>query len=192
MFTNLRHCRAALAGLSLAALLVGCGGTASTAPSIAGATPGPAATIAPGTGAAATAASGATAAPGAGGDSTGAACTIVTKDAVATAVGFAINSVSGVDSICYFQNADLSKYAVIKLYANQADMADMLQIETGSEHIAGLGDDAFWVPVAGILFVRQGDHAMQISDSEGALTAGSDASLKASLTTLARAALPKL
>jgi hypothetical protein len=68
----------------------------------------------------------------------------------------------------------------------------MLQIETGAEHIAGLGDDAFWVPVAGILFVRKGDHGIEISDSEGALTADIAAARQAALVALARTALPKL
>jgi hypothetical protein len=191
MSSRLFQCRAAFVGMTLLALLGACGGSTAGTPTSSAHPIATASQVASSTAAPLVAPSDA---PGSlsSGQDTGAACTIVTKDAVAQAVGFAINTVSGVDSICYFQNADLSKYAVIKLYANQADMAEMLQIEAGSEHIAGLGDDAFWVPVVGILFVRHGDHAMQISDSKGALTVGSDTSLKAALTTLARTALPKL
>ena len=67
-------------------------------------------------------------------------------------------------------------------------MATVLQIEPGSEHVTGLGDDAFWVASAGILFVRKGDHALEFLDPDSSFGAGGAASRDA-LVTLARSAL---
>jgi len=97
---------------------------------------------------------------------------------------------SGIGNICYFQNADLSKYLVVQLYGSQAEMGTILQIEPGSEHIAGLGDDAFWTGT-GILFVRKGDHGIEFLDPDlGA--SPTDTASRDALVTLARTALPKL
>ena len=89
------------------------------------------------------------------------------------------------------QNADPSNYVVIQLYGSQADMAPMLQVEAGSEHIPGLGDDAFWAAVGGILFVRKGDHGMEILDPAFSFGAGGTAARDAMIT-LARTALASL
>jgi hypothetical protein len=121
----------------------------------------------------------------------GTACAIVTNDAVGAAAGFTVTRAAGAGGICMFQNADSSKYLAVTLFGTQADMATMLQIEPGSSHIAGLGDDAFWVPSAGLLFVRQGDHAMELLDPDLG-TAGTDTTSRDALVTLARTALPRL
>lgn len=171
------------AGLAL--LLGAC--SASSAPA---ATQAPAGASTPA--AATAAATQVNAAPPTAGTASGKACTIFTFDAVATAVGFAINATSGTDSICFYQNADVSKYLAVTLYDSQAGMAQMLQIETGSEHIAGLGDDAFWVSFAGILFVRVGDHGIELIDAEAVFDTSGSTSVRDALVTLVKSGLAKL
>lgn len=120
-----------------------------------------------------------------------ATCSIVTADAVGTAAGFAVARSSGAGGICSFQNADSSKYLTVQTYSSQADMALMLQAEPAGEHIAGLGDDAFWSQMAGLLFVRKGDHGIAFLDPDLG-TVSTDTASRDALEILARAALPKL
>ncbi len=70
-------------------------------------------------------------------------------------------------------------------------MATILQIEPGSEHIAGLGDDAFWVAQAGILFARKGDHGVEFADPDLA-TDPTNTATRDALVALARTALPNI
>jgi hypothetical protein len=120
-------------------------------------------------------------------------CTsLVTKDAVGVATGFPIANVSGAAGICYFQNTDKSKYLVVWVFDSQDAMAGMLQIEAGSEHIDGLGDDAFWSGAGGILFVRKGDKGIEFQDPDFIFTADTNTAPRDALVTLARTALPNL
>jgi hypothetical protein len=119
-------------------------------------------------------------------------CTLVTKDAVSVAAGFPIATTSGAAGICYYQNADPSKYLVVWRFDTQSAMASMLQIEAGSEHIDGLGDDAFWAGVGGILFVRKGDHAVEFQDPDYSFTPATDTANRDRMVTLARTALAAL
>ena len=121
----------------------------------------------------------------------GGACSIFTMDAVSKATGFTVTQTNGTDAICYYQSSDQSHYLNVLLYSSQADMATILQIEPGSEHVSGLGDDAFWIESAGILFVRKGDHGLELLDPDSSFAAGGAASRDA-LVTLARAALPSI
>ena len=175
MSARLGHGRKAILGVSLAALLAACGGSTSG-------TASPPATPRPGS--ASLAAS--TDAPAqASSTDTSAACAVVTAAAVSQAAGFSVARSSGAGQICMYQNADSSKYLAVQLYGSQADMALMLQIEPGSEHVAGLGDDAFWVAQEGLLFVRKGDHGAEFLDPDlgGSPT---DTSPRDALVTLAR------
>jgi hypothetical protein len=121
----------------------------------------------------------------------GAACSILTMDTVSHATGFAVTQTNGTDAICYYQNADQSQYLIVTLFSSQADMATILQIEPSGEHVTGVGDDAFWVASAGILFVRKGDHGLELLDPDSSFGAGGAASRDA-LVALARAALPSV
>lgn len=185
----------AIAGIAIAALLAACSGSASSAPS----TTTPSTAIAapssanqiPAIPADSASDVAPTDAPAASGGNTDAACTIVSREDVAKATGFSIATTSGAGSICYFQNADPSQYMVVQLFGSKADMASMTQIEPGSEHIDGLGDDAFWAAVGGILFVRKGDHGVEFIDTGFAFGAGGTAARDA-MVTLARTAVPKL
>ena len=119
----------------------------------AGATPGAVSTPAGAPASAApttAAASGAapTAAPAGSADTGGTvptepACALVTKDAVATAAGYAITDVSGGGGTCMFQSADPGKFFAVQLMTGQPEMAPYVLVEPDSLHVAGLGDDAF-------------------------------------------------
>jgi hypothetical protein len=149
-----------ISGLTL--VLGACGGAASVAPTQA-TTAGPSTASGP-TGITPTGA------PSSG--ASGGACSIFTMDAVSQATGFSVTQTNGTDAICYYQSADQSQYLIVTLYSSQADMATVLQIEPGGEHVSGLGDDAFWVASAGILFVRKGDHALELLDPDSSFGAG--------------------
>jgi hypothetical protein len=132
------------------------------------------------------------AAPVSGGD-TSAACSIVTSAAVSTATGFAVAKSSALAAgQCMFLNADSTQYLTVLVYGSQADMAVMLEAEPGGEHVAGLGDDAFWSPLSGLLFVRKGDHGMAFLDADLGSSSLTDTSGRDALVTLARTALPNL
>jgi hypothetical protein len=189
MSIHLGHARLAPLIISLAAVLAACSASTAGAPSMAAApASGSAATAAP----ASMSVAGATAAlPVSGGD-TSAACSIVTSSAVSAATGFAVAKSSGAAGICTFQNADSSQYLTVQVYSSQADMALMLQAEPGGEHIASLGDDAFWSQLGGLLFVRKGDHAMAFLDPDLGSSSSTDTSGRDALVALARTALPSL
>jgi hypothetical protein len=121
-----------------------------------------------------------------------AACSLVTSSAVSTAAGFAVAKSSGAAGQCIFQNADSSQYLTVLVYGNQADMAVMLEAEPGGQHIAGLGDDAFWSQLAGMLFVRKGDHAVTFLDPDLGASSPTDTTGRDALVALARTALPNL
>ena len=184
---HLNHGRAAILTISLAALLAACSGSTSGPPA---ATPGSGS--AAGAMPTSTSAAAASDAPGSAAGSKDASCALVTSDAVATAGGFTVASYSGGGGTCVFQNADRSKYLSVQLFKSQAEMALDLSIESSAEHVAGLGDDAFWSSSGGLLFVRKGDHGVAFTDLDFALSSDTDTAHRDALVALARTALPNL
>ena len=116
----------------------------------------------------------------------------MTKDDVATAVGYPIATVTGAGGACIFQNADPSKYFAVSVFDTSDGMKPYLSVEDASQHVAGLGDDAFWQPTAGFLFVRKGDRAILFLNQAWVMTPDTDTAHRDSLVTLAQAALRKL
>jgi hypothetical protein len=162
------------------ALLAACGGSSSGSPAT-GVTQAPAsAPVA--------------ASIGAGGssstDTTG-TCGLVTAEAVGKAAGFVVAASSGAPGTCIFQNADKTKDMAVQQFDNQAAMATTLSIESGGEHVANLGDDAFWVPQLGLLFARKGDHAIQFTDPDLG-TDPTNTATRDALVALAQTALPNI
>ncbi len=51
----------------------------------------------------------------------------------------------------------------VQTFATPADAATDTQLESSSEHIDGLGDDAFWNATLGMVFVRNGDRAFAVT-----------------------------
>jgi hypothetical protein len=174
-------------GAALILILAACSGGATSTPTA----PSTPAAVAGSSAVAATGAPAATDAPADAGDPDS-SCTLVTKDAVSIAAGFPIAKTSGAAGICYYQNADPSKYLVVWRFDTQSAMASMLQIEAGSEHIDGLGDDAFWAGAGGILFVRKGDHAVEFQDPDYSFSPATDPTNRDRMVTLARTALAAL
>jgi hypothetical protein len=111
---------------------------------------------------------------------------------VGTAGGFSVASYSGGGGTCIFQNSDRSKYLSVQLFTSRAAMATNLGLESSSEHIAGLGDDAFWTSGMGGLFVRKGDRGTEFTDPDFALSSATDTAPRDAMVTLARTALPNL
>jgi len=188
MITRLQGGRAAIVSLSMAALLGACSGGAASTPGAAASTGSTPSQVAPTSVAASTAPAASVATGGTGGAAD--ACKIVSTDAVSAAVGFPATP-DGTTTICYFQNSDKSKYLVISLFGSEADMGQMLQIESGSKHIDGLGTDAFWAASGGIMFVRQGDKGFEFFDPDF-IPATLDTPVPDALITLAKLVLPNL
>ncbi len=121
-------------------------------------------------------------------------CALVTKDQVATAVGFSIATALGAGGTCIFQNVDPSQVFALQLIDGESNMALYLSIEASSEHVAGLGDDAFWQGAAATMFIRQGDQALVLVDQSWVMTSDptTDNAHRDSLIALARIALANL
>jgi hypothetical protein len=117
----------------------------------------------------------ATAAPGTSGVTSPAAadvssCGLVTAGEVSTATGKAMGQGAGAGTICsYSATADPSTVVYVQLYNDAPSMGPAKAIEAGSEHLAGLGDDAFWAR-GGTLFVQKGNRGFTISTPSLALT----------------------
>jgi hypothetical protein len=100
----------------------------------------------------------------------GSACGLVTVSEVAAATGKPMAAGNGTGSICsYSATADPSLVVYVQIYPDTQSMAVPKQVEAGSAHLHGLGNDAFW-NTAGILFVQKGSRAFSISIPSLALT----------------------
>lgn len=106
-------------------------------------------------------------------------------------MGFPVGLVDGAGPICTFHTVDSSHPLSITVYHSQADMAPMLQIEPGSDHVARLGEDAYFAGGGQILFVRQGNDAIAILDSD-LLGSVIGPAPRDAMIALARTALPEL
>ena len=92
-------------------------------------------------------------------------------------------------TICsYSATADPSTVVYVQLYTDTQSMGAAKATETGSEHLPGLGDDAFWT-AAGTIFVQKGTRGFTISTPSLAL---SSPNAPAAIMTLANAALNRL
>ena len=121
------------------------------------------------------------------------ACGLVTADEVGTAIGKPAKLTGGAGAICTFgEIADPSVFVYVQIYADEAAMAVPKQLDgTGVEHLDGMGDDAFWVPVAGTLFVQKGSRGFSLSlPSLANLTDNPDA-IKANMVALGQDALAR-
>lgn len=176
---------AAVTALVLAtAMLSGCGGgkgSTTAAPSSPGQTSAPAKSS-----------GGSTPTPNAtdGTATAGSPCSLLTGADIGTVTGLPM-TVAGTDGsvTCVYLSADKTQQFSVQVLANRPAMATLLQLEAGSEHISGLGDDAFWAG-SGILFVRVGDRAFALS-SQSLPSAGGIDGNKAGMTLLATHALAK-
>jgi hypothetical protein len=126
-------------------------------------------------------------------DASGSGCSLATVDEITAAAGRAMSMSGGAGGICVFSAvADASFTIYAQVYTDQPSQASMTQLEnSGSEHLDGMGDDAFWNAVAGTVYVRSGGRAFSFTlPSLANLTTSPDAT-KAKMVTLAQAALSR-
>ncbi|MEO8715905.1 MAG: hypothetical protein ABI369_12910 [Acetobacteraceae bacterium] len=122
----------------------------------------------------------------------GSACGLVTLPEVTTAAGKPMTVSGDAGSICTFSaTTDPSFLIAVQIYADAHSMALMTQLEPSSEHLAGLGDDAFWAAAPGVVFVKKGSRAFAVVPPSLANLSTSPAAVKAKLVTLATAALTR-
>ena len=94
--------------------------------------------------------------------------------------------------ICTYSAADdPSVVLAVQTFASRAEMATDTQIESSSEHIDGLGDDAFWNSTLDLVFVRKGDRAYAITSPSFANLVGDPQASKSAMVDLARKVLGK-
>jgi hypothetical protein len=119
----------------------------------------------------------------------GSACGLLTVNEVTTATGKPMAAGAGAGDICSFSaTGDPSLVVYIQVYSNAVTLGVARDVESSGQHVAGLGDAAFW-SVAGNLFVQKGNRGFTITLPSLALT-----SRKAPprIVTLATAALARL
>jgi hypothetical protein len=97
----------------------------------------------------------------------GGACDLLTAAAVTAAVGTPYQQSQASPELCIYDlSSDASQQVIVHILANQADIdAFTSMIESASTHIDGVGDDAFYSVVGGVVFVRTGDRAFTITSA---------------------------
>ena len=138
---------------------------------------------------AAAAAGGNDAASGSDAAASGSACDLATVAEVSAGAGKPMKLTGGAGTICTYGGVDdPSFFMYVQVYNDQDAMATPLGIESGSDHIDGLGDDAFFNKTTGEVFVRKGDRGFSYTlPSLNNLTTSPDA-IKANMVALAKAA----
>ena len=109
-------------------------------------------------------------------DAAGSTCSLVSNDDVAAAAGYSITKSFEVESSgtnrCTFQGTEAGKIFYLSVFTTADAQKLPLELEAAAEPVAGLGDSAFWTPMAG-LFVHKGGRILGLQDA--ALGAGRDA-----------------
>jgi hypothetical protein len=136
-------------------------------------------------------AAGASDAGAAAADDAGKACKLATVAQISTAAGKPMQNVGGAgDAICVFSAVDDASFAMaVSIYNDNPSMATMEQLATSSEHLVGLGDDAFWNPALGAIFVKKGSRAFSFTLPSFANLTADPAAVKSKMVTLAQQAL---
>jgi len=168
----------AVLGLAGSLLLAGC----SSAPSD---------PTAPAAGAASSGRSTPAASPSSG-SSAATACRLVPVSDVTTAMGEPKTQPGGAAADCiYAATADQGHQLLVHEFLDQTNMNNLIQqLESSSEHVNGLGDDAFWNGTIDTMFVRTGTRGFTItSTSLGAKTPTDPDAPKAAMVNLATTAL---
>ena len=94
----------------------------------------------------------------------------MTTDEVTAAIGKPMGPGNAAGAICFFSaTSDKSLVVYVQIYGDTQSLGAPKDVETGSHHLTGLGDDAFWSS-GGILFVQKGNRAFTISVPSLALT----------------------
>lgn len=120
------------------------------------------------------------------------ACRLAGVADVTTTMGEPMTQSGGTASDCiYAATADSSQQLLVHEFLDQTNMSNLIQqLESSSEHVDGLGDDAFWNGTIGTMFVRTGTRGFTItSTSLSAKTPSDPDGAKAVMVNLATTAL---
>lgn len=126
----------------------------------------------------------------AGSSDPGSACNLATIAEVSAGAGKPMKLTGGEGPICAFGAVDDPSFFIYaQIYSDAAGLGTMTQVEgEGSDHLDGLGDDAFWNKTLGAVYVRKGSRAFSFTlPSLANMTDNPDA-IKSNMVTLATAA----
>ena len=176
MTKRVRRGRAVAGALVLAVVASGCTGGSANRPDTANdQVPPTASAVAPG------AASGTAAAS---------ACNLLTDGDVTAAMRQPMKASGDGGAICsYSALADPSVLLYVQTFASRSQAATDTQLESTSEHIDGLGDDAFWNSTLDMVFVLKGDRAFSVTSPSLANLAGDPQASEPAMVGLARIVL---
>jgi hypothetical protein len=166
---------------AIALTLTACGaGSANHAPAAAGSPTQPAGTNA--------ASSGTSPEPSDTASSTAAGCALATVGQISAAAGRSMKVVLGAGDNCAYSAVDDPSFALeATAYEDTSSMATITSIESSSEHLTGLGDDAFWNGTVGAVFVRKGTRGFSFSLPSFANLTDAPAAVQANMVALATA-----
>jgi hypothetical protein len=117
------------------------------------------------------------------------ACDLLSEADVSTAMKqqMRISGGAGAAICTYSAAADPSIVLAVQSFADHPGM--YTQLEPSSEHIGGLGDDAFWNPTLDMVFVQKGDGAFAVTSPSFANLVGDPQGSKSAMVDLARIVL---
>jgi hypothetical protein len=121
------------------------------------------------------------------------ACQLLSESDVTTAMKQPMKVVGGAgDAICeYAATADPSVLLAVQTFATQQDASLYTSPEASSEHIDGMGDDAFWNSTLDMVFVRKGERSFAVTSPSLANLSGDPQASKAAMVNLAKILLDK-
>ena len=182
---QLRWVGAIAGAVVLAVVVSGCGGGKSNVGNTGNGQ------VVPTAGVAATPVTAASSSNGSGSDAS--ACHLVSEADVTAAMKRTMKVSGGAGgAICtYSATDDPSVVLAVQTFASRAEMATDTQIEPSSEHVDGLGDDAFWNSTLDMVFVRKGDRAYALTSPSLANLVSDPQASKSALVDLAKKVLGK-
>ena len=124
---------------------------------------------------------------GSGSGTDASACQLLSEADVTTAMKQPMKVAGGAGgAICeYAANADPSVILAVQTFASKADASLYTQVESSSEHVDGLGDDAFWNSTLDMVFVARGDRSFAVTSPSLANLSGDPQASKAAMVDLA-------
>ena len=121
------------------------------------------------------------------------ACKFLSESDVTTAMNQPMKVVGGAGgAICeYAATADPSVLLAVQTFATQQDASLYTSPEASSEHIDGMGDDAFWNSTLDMVFVRKGERSFAVTSPSLANLTGDIQGSEAAMVALAKIVLGK-
>ena len=115
------------------------------------------------------------------------ACQLLSEAEVTAAMKQPMKVAGGAGgAICeYAEMADPSVILAVQTFASRADAALYTQLESSSEHVDGLGDDAFWNSTLDMVFVTKGDRGFAVTSPSLVNLTGDSQASKAAMVHLA-------